>query len=102
MSEEPLSYYQRNKAKCLAQAKAYQQKHRDEYREYHRTYYQMNRDELLRRGKVRKQKRVKHPRQPKQCIVKKADPLPIVITPITELPPWTLVIDKKEVTVSFD
>ena len=46
-SEEPkLSYYQRNKEKCLAQATEYRIKHRDKYQEYWRKYYQENKEEL--------------------------------------------------------
>ena len=40
--EEKLSYYARNRAKCLAQAKAYLEANKDYYKEYHKQYYQLN------------------------------------------------------------
>lgn len=52
MSEqENLSYYARNKEKCLAQATAYRLAHREKYQEYWKTYYQANKQELLEKRK---------------------------------------------------
>lgn len=46
MEEEKLSYYQRNKAKCLAQAKEYQQKNKEKYKLYWQEYYQINKERI--------------------------------------------------------
>jgi hypothetical protein len=46
MSEEKKTYYERNKEKCLAQAREYQKAHVQEYKDYWKVYYQENKDKL--------------------------------------------------------
>ena len=47
--EQPvkLTYYQKNKEKCLAQAKAYQAAHKDHYKTYFREYYHKNKSKIV-------------------------------------------------------
>jgi hypothetical protein len=62
--EQKLSYYQRNKAKCIAQATEYRLKNKEKYQEYWKKYYQENKAELT-------AKRVAYARKHKERIYKK-------------------------------
>lgn len=51
--EQPvkLTYYQKNKEKCIAQAKAYQAAHREKYQAYFKQYWAKNKAKITQRTK---------------------------------------------------
>lgn len=46
-----LTYYQRNREKCIAQAKAYQAAHKEKYQTYFKQYWEKNKETLTQRSK---------------------------------------------------
>lgn len=54
MSEETpkLTYYQKNKEKCLAQAKAYQEANKEKYKTYFHEYWLKNKEKMTERARA--------------------------------------------------
>ena len=111
--EEKLTYYQKNKEKCLAQAKEYNLQNKEKQKEYWHTYYLKNKAALIKKrvayAKKHKQRiyeknrTVYYPRhhQKKQGLTQ--DPLvpsTYVLSPVEELP-WNIKICPGG-TVTFD
>ena len=46
---ETLTYYQRNRERCLAKAKEYRTKHKEKYQQYWKTYYEKKKQELMKK-----------------------------------------------------
>jgi len=102
MSEEKPTYYQKNREKCLAQAKEYLAKNRDKYKEYHKKYYQENKEkrnearrlaDFNRRQKQREQRQKE--KEKKKIVFYEKKPEPVVEPPPVlrceeELPRWTM------------
>ena len=62
--QEKLSYYQRNRERCLATAKAYREEHKEYYQSYWKDYFQANKAEL-------NKKRAEYAKKHKERIYKK-------------------------------
>lgn len=71
MSEEKKTYYERNREKCLAQAREYQKAHAQDYKDYWKVYYQENKDKLR---EQRREYRRLHPRPKKERPARKRKP----------------------------
>lgn len=93
---EPLSYYERNKEKCKAQARAYQAAHREKFRDYFRDYYAKNKTRL--RANYRNWERKK-----KESATPQASPVaPLIpLTPLDPVDP-SLVVEQGSFTVTFE
>lgn len=98
MSDEP-TYYQKNRDRCLTQAKEYLEQHREEYKAYHREYYQKNKHQMnAKRREWQRKNREKtrvvfYERKPEE-VVKKILMQPIVLSPVEEMPRWSMVISE--------
>ena len=98
MSDEP-TYYQKNRDRCLTQAKEYLEQHREEYKAYHREYYQKNKHQMnAKRREWQRKNREKtrvvfYERKPEE-VVKKILTQPIVLSPVEEMPRWSMVISE--------
>ena len=105
MTEEQLTYYQRNKERCKQNARDYQAKNKDYYKDYWVAYYQQNKTELLRKRKdyARKQTKQLYEKKKRICKEKPATVQePIVLQPIIveeSQPP--IIIQQGNFTVSF-
>lgn len=97
---EKLSYYQRNREKSLARAKAYRDSHRDEYNRKYKLWYRENKDELYARRRERimnsRPKRVPKPK------IKKEDIQQIIPITVESEPISNVEIINREIIVTFD
>lgn len=121
--EEPkLSYYQRNREKCIAQATEYRLKNKEKYQEYWKKYYQENKAELTakrvayaRKHKERIYKNNREKYYPKSREKKKEQmtsqeihkarlelPRPLVLDKIVSEPAFTFTRIEGAYTVSWD
>ena len=111
MSEETKTYYERNREKQLAQAKQYRDKNKARYTAYWKTYYLANKTKLLEKRKqyardnkekiYEKNRTVYYPKHQQK---KKDEPitLPAVLSPMEEVPRYTLVKTEGNIEVRFD
>lgn len=92
MSEEKKeTYYQRNREKCIAQANAYREKHKEKYQQYWKTYYEKKKQQILEQRKeyARKNKDKIYQRNrtvyyPKNYAKRKANRPPKVLKEVKE------------------
>lgn len=109
------TYYQKNREKCLQQAKEYLFSHKEHYRQYNREYYHLNKEKILARNKERRQrlrqlelqlqrktaKKVGRPRKPiVERILQYSPPALSPTEPIEE--PQVVFYSEKDFVVSFD
>ena len=98
--EEPQTYYQRNRERCLQQSKEYQEANKEYYKQYNREYY-LKKKALLppkppKAPKAKPEPKPKKPRPQPQIIYNLSDiQLPSILTKQQAL-------DKKLFIVSFD
>ena len=98
MSEEQ-TYYQKNRDRCLTNAKEYLEQHREEYKAYHREYYQKNKHAMNAKRrewqrKHREKTRVVFYERKPVAEVQKVLTQPIVLSPVEEMPRWSMVISE--------
>lgn len=100
MSEEQ-TYYQKNKARQLALAKDYRQKHLDYYKTYWQTYYQENKSTLQQKQRERRWKRSTKKEQKTFLKTQKAV-APLVLDTVQEVTTIPMTIDRGNYTISWD
>jgi len=111
MTEEKITYYERNKEKCKAQAVAYQEANKEKYKAYFKDYYQKNKERLKAKHKayVEKNKQTiykKHRESyyPKNYAKQKQERLtgPVVLDKIEAEPAITFVKQEGSFTLSWE
>ena len=111
MSEENPTYYQLNREKQLALAKQYREDNKEKYKVYWKTYYLAHKTELLEKRKqyARKNKEKiyeknrtvyypKHQQKKKEELIE----LPVVLSPVVELPRYQMFKTEGTCEVRFD
>lgn len=95
-----LSYYQRNRDKCLSRANAHRDLHRNEYNRKYKLWYQANKEQLYARRRERllasRPKRIPKVKEP---VAPVPEMLPIVEPPVQQS---NVEIINREIIVSFD
>jgi len=115
---ETQTYYERNREKCIAYAKAYNASHKEQMKEYWKAYYQTNKAALNEQRKTYQSTyRSRHPKayvskakglpmgRPRKPRVEVEMPLSVVHEPLPPPPPPQappIVVEERSVWVRFD